>query len=271
MKAFECRTIDIAPTIAKLLEIPMSPPTGQPIKQIEALAAGKACKRVVLIIVDSLGYSIFMRLSHVMWNLQALVIEGILLRCRSTATYTSPAIASIFTGYLPEEHRIFSTGDIYIEREKDPESLKLRSIMEWACLAGMKASVVIESKGAESFRGRIKEFYGVPDSENILDYDRRITAYAVQALRNEIDLLAVHLRALDRFSHRAGSWDELKTAAEAIDKNLGEIFRNAGKGTMFLICGDHAVHGWKKWLENATKEEVQNHRENLVALIAGCC
>ena len=249
----------------------MFPSTGQLIKEIEALSSGKACKRVVLIIVDSLGYSIFMRLSNIMWNLQALARAGVLLKCVSPATYTSPAIASIFTGYLPEEHRIFSTGDIYTEREKNPESPKLRSIMEWACLAGLKASVVIESKGAESFRGRIKEFYGVPDSEDILDYDQKITACAVQALQKESELLAVHLRALDRFSHRAKNWAELKTAAEEIDKNLGEIFRSAGKGTMFLICGDHAIHGWKKWLENATTEEIQNHKENLVALIAGCC
>ncbi|MCQ1536646.1 sulfatase-like hydrolase/transferase [Methanosarcina sp. KYL-1] len=271
METFECRTIDIAPTISKLLEIPMVLPTGKPIPEVEAFTKGKPCKRAVIIIVDSLGYSLFRRLCPVMQNLQALAREGVLFKCKSPATHTSPAIASIFTGYFPEEHRIFSTGDIYVERAKDPENPKLKSIMEWAYQAGMKASAVIESEGAESFRGRIKEFYGVPDSEDILDYDRKITEYAVQALREKPDILAVHLRALDRFSHRADSWEELKKAAKAVDENLGEVFQNSQKGTIFFICGDHAVHGGQKWLKNATGEEVKNHQENLVALIAGCC
>ncbi|WP_269850204.1 hypothetical protein [Methanosarcina horonobensis] len=67
--------------------------------------------------------------------------------------------------------------------------------------AGMKSAAVIETEGAQSFRGRIKDFYGVPNSEDILDYDRQITEYALQSLREKPDILAVHLRALDRYSH----------------------------------------------------------------------
>lgn len=270
MKVFECRTIDIAPTISRLLKIPIVPPTGRPIPEVENYAKERGCRRAVIIVVDSLGYSLYRHFSPIMKNLNEVAKKGLLFKCKSPATITSPAIASIFTGYLPEEHNIYSTADIYTERAKDSENPRLKSIMEWACRTGMKASAVIESEGAESFRGRIKDFYGVPDSEDILDYDQQITNYAVQALREKPDVLAVHLRTLDRFSHRAESWDELEKAAKDVDKNLGQIFRNAEKGTIFFICGDHAVHGGKKWLKNAAGEEVKNHRQNLVALIVGC-
>ena len=270
MKILECNTIDIAPTISRLLKIPMVPPTGRPIPEVESYAKERGCKRAVIIVVDSLGYSLYNYFSPIMKNLSNIAEKGLLFRCKSPATITSPAIASIFTGYLPEEHNIYSTADIYTERTKDSENPRLKSIMEWAYRAGMKASAVIESEGAESFRGRIKDFYGVPNSEDILDYDLQITNYAVRALKEKPDILAVHLRALDRFSHRAESWKELKKAAKAVDENLGEIFRNAEEGTIFFICGDHAIHGGKKWLKSAEGEDIKNHRQNLVALIVAC-
>ncbi|NLO30398.1 MAG: sulfatase-like hydrolase/transferase [Methanosarcina mazei] len=270
MKALECSTIDIAPTISRLLKIPMVPPSGRPITEVENYAKERGCKRAVIIVIDSLGYSLYRHLSPVMKNLHEITESGLLFKCRSPATITSPAIASIFTGYLPEEHNIYSTADIYSERAKNSENPRLRSIMEWACRAGMKSAAVIETEGAESFRGRIKDFYGVPNSEDILDYDCRITEYALQAMKEKPDVLSVHLRALDRYSHRAETWKEMKKAAKAIDKNLEMIFQSAEKGTMFFICGDHAVHGGKKWLENATQEEIMNHEKNYVALIVSC-
>lgn len=270
MNVFECSTIDIAPTISRVLKIPMVPPSGRPIPIVENCAKERGCKRAGIIVVDSLGYSLYRHLSPVMRNLNEFAREGLMFKCKSPATITSPAIASIFTGYLPEEHNIYSTADIYSETAKNHDNPKLRSVMEWACRAGMKASAVIESEGAESFRGRINSFYGVTDSEDILDYDRKITEYSVQSLREKPDIIAVHLRALDRFSHRAKDWEELKIAAKAVDENLTEIFRNAEKNTIFFICGDHSVHGGKKWLMNATEEEIKNHNENLVALIVGC-
>ncbi len=270
MKILECSTIDIAPTISRLLKIPMVPPSGRSIPEVENYAKERGCKRSVIIVVDSLGYSLYRYFSPLMKNLSEIAEKGLLFRCKSPATITSPAIASIFTGYLPEEHNIYSTTDIYTERAKDSENPRLKSIMEWAYRAGMKASAVIESEGAESFRGRIKDFYGVPNSEDILDYDLQITNYALRALKENPDILAVHLRALDRFSHRAESWKELKKAARAVDEDLGEIYRNAEKGTIFFICGDHAIHGGERWLKSAEGEDIKNHRQNLVALIVAC-
>ena len=131
MKALECSTIDIAPTISRLLKIPMVPPSGRPIPEVENYAKERGCKRAVIIVVDSLGYSLYRHLSPVMKNLHEITESGLLFKCRSPATITSPAIASIFTGYLPEEHNIYSTADIYSERAKNSENPRLRSIMEW--------------------------------------------------------------------------------------------------------------------------------------------
>ena len=270
MIIFECNIIDIAPTISRLLNVPMIPPTGKTIPEVLKYAKKKDYKRVVIIVVDGLGYSLYIHLFPIMKNLNELVKKGLLFKCKSPATITSPAIASIFTGYPPDEHKIYSTADIYAERAKDSENPKLKSIMEWAYRMRMNVSAVIESGGAESFRGRIKNFYGVPDSEDILDYDRRITEYSVCSLKEKTDILAVHLRTLDRFSHRAKNWEELKSAAKEVDENLGNIFRNSEKGTILFICGDHVIHGGEKWLKNATEEEIKNHRQNLVALIVGC-
>ena len=118
MKILECSTIDIAPTISRILKIPMVPPTGRPIQEVESYAKERKCKRAVIIVVDSLGYSLYKYLSPVMKNLNEISEKGLLLRCKSSAAITSPSIASIFTGYLPEEHNIYSTADILYRKGK---------------------------------------------------------------------------------------------------------------------------------------------------------
>ncbi|UWJ23801.1 hypothetical protein MSMAT_2544 [Methanosarcina mazei TMA] len=55
-----------------------------------------------------------------------------------------------------------------------------------------------------------------------------------------------------------------------MDRNLAEIFQSSEKGTIYFICGDHTIHGWRKWSKHATKEEIKNHKRNLVALVVGC-
>ncbi len=270
MNVFECSTIDIAPTISRLLRIPMVTPSGRQIPQVEKYAKERGCKKAGIIVVDSLGYCLCKHLSPVMRNLTEFAREGLMFKCKSMATITSPAIASIFTGYLPEEHNIYSTADIYAETAKDSENPRLKTIMEWAYRAGMRASIVIELKSAECFGGRLSNFYGVQDSKDILAYDRQITEYAVQSLKEGTEVIAVHLRSIDHFCHKTTDWKEVEKAAKCMDRNLAEIFQSSEKGTIYFICGDHTIHGWRKWSKHATKEEIKNHKKNLVALVVGC-
>lgn len=261
---------DIAPTISRILSIPMVVPDGNVIDEVEDYSIKHDCKRVVLIIADSLGFALYSRFEKIMPAANSLAGNGLLFGCSAVERHTSPCIASIFTGYLPENHHIHSTGDIYRERAKDPASPKVKTILEWANDAGLNSAVVIESEGAETFRGRINELHAIPDSHDIIDYDNMATAGTIDALGNEPDLLAVHLRSIDRYAHRALHGRELEEAVRNTDANIGRIMEHAGKGTLFLICGDHTIHGWEKWKAKATDEEIRNHEGNVVALIAGC-
>lgn len=270
MNTFGYGLTDIAPTISRILSIPMVVPDGNVINEVEDYSIEHDCNRIVLIIADSLGFALYRRFEKIMPATDRLASHGLLLGCSSFERHTSPCIASIFTGYLPENHHIHSTEDIYRERAKDPANPKVKTILEWADDAGLNSAVVIESEGAETFRDRISELHGIPNSQDIIDYDSRATTAAIDALRNEPDLLAVHLRSIDRYAHRSLHGKELEEAVRNTDANIGRIVEHAGRGTLFLICGDHTIHGWEKWKAKATYEEIRNHEGNVVALIVGC-
>ena len=264
--------MDIAPTISEILNIPMVPPDGKVIHEVVEYANIRGCQKVVLIIVDSLGYSLYQYFSKsrgIFQNIQQLAGSGMVLRCQSTADHTTPAIASIFTGYLPKKHHIYATDDIYIERAKDPKNPKIQTILEWAHAAGLRSAVVIESHGADTFLDRVGEVFGIPDSQDIIEYDSKITDAAIQALESKPDILAVHLRSIDRYAHRAQTWEELRYAAGTVDENIGRIVETAGKDTLFMICGDHPIHAGEKWMRSVSKAWIEKRQDQLVALIVG--
>ena len=269
-----CSLVDIAPTISELLDIPMVPPDGKVMPEVIEYASTRSCQKVVLIIVDSLGYSLYRYFSEsgdIFQNIRQLAGSGMVLQCRSTADHTTPAIASIFTGYLPTKHHIYATDDIYVERAKDSKNPKIKTILEWAHDAGRRSAVVIESHGADTFLDRVGKVSGVPDSQDIIEYDSKITDAAVEALESKPDILAVHLRAIDRYAHRAQTWEELRYAAGTVDVNIGRIVETAEKGTLFMICGDHPIHAGEKWMRSASKAWVGEHQDQLVALVVGAC
>lgn len=267
----QCSLVDIAPTISELLDIPMVPPDGKIIHEVIEYASIRGCQKVVLIIVDSLGYSLYQYFteSGTFQNIRQLAESGMVLRCQSTADHTTPAIASIFTGYYPANHHIYATEDIYRERAKDSANPKIQTILEWAHAAGRKSAVVIESHGADTFLDRVGEVFEVPDSQDIIEYDSNITDAAVQALESKPDILAVHLRAIDRYAHRAQTWEELRYAAGTVDENIGRIVETAEKDTLFMICGDHPIHAGEKWIRPASKAWVEENQDQLVALVVG--
>lgn len=264
--------MDIAPTISELLDVPMVPPDGKVIPEIIEYTNIHACQKVVLIIVDSLGYSLYRYFSEsdgIFQNVRQLAESGMVLRCQSTADHTTPAIASIFTGYLPANHHIYATDDIYRERAKDSANPKIQTILEWAHAAGRKSAVVIESHGADTFLDRVGKVFDVPDSEDIIEYDRKITDAAVDALESKPDILAVHLRAIDRYAHRSQTWEEMRYAAGTVDTNIGRIVEHSEKGTLFMLCGDHPIHAKEKWMRSVQKTGFEDHQGQLVALIVG--
>lgn len=220
--------VDIAPTIAELLSIPLPGADGVAIPEL--IDCAQRCDRVVLVIVDSLGYSTYRRLQPYMPH-----IQGTVIRCRAVADHTTPAIASIFTGCCPDTHRIFTTADV--------RTSPVKSILELANARGIKSAIVIESEGAEAMKAKIDLVAGVDDSRDMLNYDAKIKARAIDLLKHEPVLMAIHFRAIDRYAHEARSFDELAYAAERIDSHISEIRSHLDRNTCVIVCGDHPFHG----------------------------
>ncbi len=220
--------VDIAPTIAKLLGIPLPGADGAAISELTDRL--QRCDRVVLVIVDSLGYLTYQRLQPYMPH-----VQGTVIRCRAVADHTTPAIASILTGCHPDTHRTFATSDVCTS--------PIKSILEIAEERGIKSAVVIESEGAEAMKTKIDLVAGVDDSSDMLDYDAKIKERTIDLLKHEPVLMAVHFRAIDRYAHEARSFDELAYAAERIDSHISEICRNLDRNTCVIVCGDHPFHG----------------------------
>ncbi|AEH60851.1 type I phosphodiesterase/nucleotide pyrophosphatase [Methanosalsum zhilinae DSM 4017] len=266
----ECIQVDIAPTISKILHIPMIAPSGKPIQKILDYTGKKKCRKIVLIIVDSLGFSLYKRLEKHMPAIKKIADTGLLIKCRSVADKTTPAIASIFSGYYPEEHMIQKTEDLYYERVKNKDNPKIKSILEWAHEAGLRSSIAIESEGAAALSGRIDTSSGVRDVSDIVEYDRKITEAVFKSLKNQPHLMAIHLRTIDRIAHTEDKWKSIIGAASCINKNIDMIINEMEPCTLVIVCGDHPIHSSQKWLKMASDEEINNYDNKYVALIAGC-
>jgi len=108
--------LDIAPTAAQLLGVRLPFSDGQAIDLVE----GWGCRNAAIIIVDSLGYDLMIHLLHRMENAAQLIDEGLLLRARAVSNQTTPAIASILSGLLPEHHQIFDKAGAKASKHPQP-------------------------------------------------------------------------------------------------------------------------------------------------------
>ncbi|MCK5660965.1 MAG: alkaline phosphatase family protein, partial [Methanosarcinales archaeon] len=160
-------------------------------------------------------------------------IDKLAFRCRYIANHTTPAIASILTGVCPEIHRIAKTGDVYKSEHE--------TFLEIANACGIKSAIVIENEGADAMRSKVEKASGVADSRNIIEYDTRIKNEAVKCLQGDIELVAIHFRALDRFAHEGRTKEELGYAASTIDRHIGDILDTVSDAGV-IVCGDHPIH-----------------------------
>jgi len=135
--------LDVAPTISRVLGVELPDQDGRPIEEV----MGWRCKNAILVIVDSLGYSLFRWLEPHLQNVQILAREGIVIEATAVADSTTPAIASILSGLLPEHHGIFS-------KEGAKES-SILSLPEIANASGLKSAVIMDKNGAEVYKGLI--------------------------------------------------------------------------------------------------------------------
>jgi len=224
------KLIDVAPTMARVLGVRTPPIDGRPIDEVK----GWGCDRVVLAIVDSLGYGLYKALEPDLPKMRSMAKEGLLLKAECVAPSTTPAIASILTGLMPKNHGISNTSQA--------SESEIRSLLEWASSEKVRSAVVMEEEGARTFEGFVSTVMGVPRSLGVRDFDREILAQSLAALNTDPRLLVAHFVGIDRIAHLGGGIDEISEAASAVDGHLGDLAAAIPKGTMMVVCGDHPLH-----------------------------
>ena len=227
------KLIDVAPTLARVLGVRTPPVDGRPIEEVD----GWGYDGAVLAIVDSLGYGLYRALESDLPNMRAMAREGLLLKAECVALSTTPAIASILTGLLPQNHGISTTSQA--------SESEIRSLLEWASSENLRSAVVMEEEGAQTFKGFVKTVMGVTKSLGILDFDREILVRSLAALDTDPKLLVAHFVGIDRIAHLGGGIDEIREAASAIDVHLGDLAAAIPEGSMMIVCGDHPLHAGK--------------------------
>ncbi len=222
--------LDIAPTAALILGLQLPEADGRPID----FATAKGCKNVALIIVDSLGYDLLMWLLPALENLRALGIVGQLLRMTAVSNHTTPAIASILSGLLPEHHEIFD--------KAGAKESRILSLPEIAAAAGLSCAVIMEQNGADVYEGLIEMVHGISDSIPPQDFDKESCRMTCQALLEKPRLLVSYFIGIDKCIHLGRGLEGIKEAALLIDRCIGKLVNAANEETLFIICGDHPIH-----------------------------
>jgi predicted AlkP superfamily pyrophosphatase or phosphodiesterase len=222
--------VDVAPTIANIFGISMPRPDGLSIESVKDLHY----KNAILIIVDSLGYDLYKWLLPKLKNTTDLARKGQTFQALSVSNHTSPAIASILSGLLPEHHGILDT--------ESAKRSPILSIPEIASSAGMKSAVVMEKGGAEIYDGLIEFIGAVPRTLSPSDFDKEICRLSLEALSSNPRLLVTYFIGLDKAAHNGLSLDGFKDAALAIDDHIGKIVCAALPETLIFIIGDHPIH-----------------------------
>ncbi|KXB05333.1 hypothetical protein AKJ49_01020 [candidate division MSBL1 archaeon SCGC-AAA382A03] len=218
---------DVAPTLAKILNVSYDVPSGKPIGINESFISEK----LIFAIIDSLDWNIYEKFAR-------KIIKNCLngsfreFKILSAAKITSPAIATLLTGLNPEEHGVFSTADA--------ENSEILNLPEFAQTQGVNTTVVMEAGGANTFLRTLKSVRPVEDSENVDDFDEKILE-GVRASLSKFDFIVCHLRTVDEYLHQGKS---LKEVDKGLKKILQKIIDMAQRGEYLLVLtGDHETHG----------------------------
>jgi hypothetical protein len=216
--------LDIAPTIAGILGLNISEIDGKPLEEVKDWK----CQNAVLVIIDSLGYDLYRMLEPDLEFIPQIAGQGLLLKAQAVSNHTSPAIASILCGLLPEHHKILDT--------EGAKRSSIRSIPEIASSHGLKSAVIMEKGGSEVYEGRIEIAGGVSDTLNSFDFDKEICRKSLDALSHEPRLLVAYFIGIDKTVHSGLGYNRIKEAAVSIDGHVGEIADAAMPGTMIILC-----------------------------------
>jgi arylsulfatase A-like enzyme len=243
--------LHIAPTIAAFFGVSLGT-SKRPVEQLLAFLQTREPSVVTLVVIDSLDSSLYSALADDLKVLHELASEGLVFDCETVTDTTTPAIASILTGLLPEEHGILTS--------KEVGTSSVNSLLELLNDAGKPTAAILETAGTKPLVGRISYVGPVDDREDIEEYDALITTHTVSVVRKEeVRFVFAHLRAIDRFAHRN---KDLHIAAQWTNKHMKSIAAavRARAGVLF-ICGDHVAH---------VAENIRVKKTGTVPLIVAC-
>jgi len=215
------RQVDVAPTIAEILGFSF-PCDGKPISKI--IEFSKGCNRVVLLIVDSLGFNEYIKHRRFFKFVSKAELSGLLFKCLTYSRYTTPSIATLLCGLPPEKHHVWKTEDAY--------KSTVKNVLVVASKLGYRTAVIMEKLGALSFQNRVKIIRPI---ENILDikkFDAAICSNTISVIESFLpNLVVAHLRTLDKlgFNHETTSY---------IDSIIEKIAKKSKHETLILLCGD---------------------------------
>jgi len=167
-------------------------------------------------------------------NIRGLSAAGQLLQITAVSNHTTPAIASILSGLLPEHHGIFD--------KAGAKESRILSLPEIAAAAGLSCAVIMEQNGADVYEGLIEMVHGIPDSIPPQDFDKEACHMTCQALLKKPRLLVSYFIGIDKSVHLGQGLEGIREAALLIDSCIGEIVKTADEETLFIICGDHPIH-----------------------------
>ena len=229
--------LDIAPTIAHILDISIPHHDGKEIWEAIRYTEDKNIKQILLVIIDGIGVTLYNKLGGTINYVKKLSQDGLFFECESLPPrITTPNIGTILTGYTPEHHLLYKVADVFYT--------PIRSVLEIASENGIKSGIVIETMGAKSMSNRVDVAIGVENTRGIVDYDKRIINLALKAFKLEnVMLMAIHLRVIDNcLHHYAESWEDVIYSATTIDENIKRLVDGLSKSTLLFITSDHPVH-----------------------------
>jgi len=224
--------LHIAPTLAAFFGVPLES-SKRPVEQLLAFLQAREPSVVTLVVIDSLDSPLYCALASDLEVLHELASAGLVFDCETVTDTTTPAIASILTGLLPEEHGILTS--------KEVGTSPVNSLLELLDDRGKPTGAILETAGTRPLVGRISYVCPVDDREDIAEYDALITTYTVSTVqKEEVRFIFAHLRAIDRFAHRN---KDLHIAAHLTNKHMVEIAAAvSARAGVLLICGDHVAH-----------------------------
>ncbi|MBN1456128.1 MAG: sulfatase-like hydrolase/transferase [Methanomicrobia archaeon] len=202
-------------------------------EQLLAFLQAREPAVVTLVVIDSLDSTLYYTLAADLEVLHKLASAGLVFDCETVTDTTTPAIASILTGLLPEEHGIFTSNEV--------GTSPVNSLLELLDDAGLPTGAILETEGTRPLVGRISYVCPVDDREDIAEYDGLITTHTVSVVqKEEVRFVFAHLRAIDRFAHRN---KDLHIAAQLTNKHMKNIAAAvSARAGVLLICGDHVAH-----------------------------